>query len=514
MRINYLSYDDRLRKQALTQAPEAENMCRKNSIVSTNERSSVNSFNNGSNMRNQNDVAAINFEGKISEKIFKSKLFNDLLWGFENKTALAQNGVALVVAGGFRPATNILMANKEDRDDCYHAATHSISSALVGFGVTCSVMKPFTDAVKKFKNNPAKYLKPEMAGFYGLEELGPRKVQTSRMFKSTCKMTEMIPEIAIGVPKAMLTIALIPPILKYFFGIEKKKHDNKPAVAENVKAEVVKNEAKEAEIQKGEETNSPNFTGAKRSRGIFKELRVRARKLRMAYDKKVVESIAKNYYGATMQSKPMKWLGEKTIDMDAIQVCSIVNSAIISTMYTIRTLQNKDLKKERRNTLAVNDVLTFLLSTASALLLDNGLANRWSKVTHNYAATQLGMTPQALTEAIEKANELLGKGTIKNAEDYTRDVIKHKDLNFKIKGMGLVKSLLVFGMVYRYLVPVFVMKPANKIGAKLNKHLHEKEMQKELAEMNEKIEEKKEDEIRAKALKDIKELDDIDEIDD
>jgi len=69
-------------------------------------------------------------------------------------------------------------------------------------------------------------------------------------------------------------------------------------------------------------------------------------------------------------------------------------------------------------------------------------------------------------------------------------------------------------MVYRYLVPVFVMKPANKIGAKLNKHLHEKEMQKELAEMNEKIEEKKEDEIRAKALKDIKELDDIDEIDD
>ena len=160
MRINYLSYDDRLRQLALTQAPEAENMCRKNSTVSTIESGSVNSNNNGSNMRKQNnDVAAINFEGKISQKIFKSKLFNDLLYGFENKTALAQNGVALVVAGGFRPATNILMANKDDREDCYHAATHSISSATVGFGVTCSVMKPFTDAVKKFKENPAKYLK-------------------------------------------------------------------------------------------------------------------------------------------------------------------------------------------------------------------------------------------------------------------------------------------------------------------------------------------------------------------
>ena len=32
-----------------------------------------------------------------------------------------------------------------------------------------------------------------------------------------------IPDWVIGVPRAMLTIALIPPILKYVFGLEKKK---------------------------------------------------------------------------------------------------------------------------------------------------------------------------------------------------------------------------------------------------------------------------------------------------
>ena len=39
-------------------------------------------------------------------------------------------------------------------------------------------------------------------------------------------LVKNIPDWVIGVPRAMLTIALIPPILKYVFGLEKKK---KPA---------------------------------------------------------------------------------------------------------------------------------------------------------------------------------------------------------------------------------------------------------------------------------------------
>ena len=49
---------------------------------------------------------------------------------------------------------------------------------------------------------------------YNIPELGPRKVQGSRIFKATCKMTEMIPEIIIGVPKAMLTICVRQPSVK------------------------------------------------------------------------------------------------------------------------------------------------------------------------------------------------------------------------------------------------------------------------------------------------------------
>ena len=232
MKIDFLQSENRLRSKSQAPGMCGERNVHREITALCDERRSMNNNINGSNMRNEN-VAAINFTGQrpgpFAKWLYKSKMFNSMLKFFEEKTALAQNGVALVVAGGFRPATNILMAGKDDREDSYHAATHAISSAGVGFGVTCAVMKPVTDGVKRFKENPAKYLDPKMASFYGIESLGARKVQTSKIFKNTCKFIEMIPEISIGIPKAILTIALIPPILKYAFGIEKggskKKED-------------------------------------------------------------------------------------------------------------------------------------------------------------------------------------------------------------------------------------------------------------------------------------------------
>ena len=85
---------------------------------------------------------------------------------------------------------------------------------------------------------------------------------------------------------------------------------------------------------------------------------------------------------------------------------------------------------------------------------------------------------------------------IKNAEDYTRDVIKAKDLNNKIKGMGIFKSLFIFGMIYRYVVPVLIMKPANKFGAKYNKKQAEK-----LETENKRIEMLKDYEAKAEQIK-------------
>ena len=62
--------------------------------------------------------------------------------------------------------------------------------------------------------------------------------------------------------------------------------------------------------------------------------------------------------------------------------------------------------------------------------------------------------------------------------------------------MGIFKSLFIFGMIYRYVVPVVIMKPANKLGAKYNKS-HAEKMDAE----NKRIEMLKDYEAKAEMIK-------------
>ena len=170
-----------------------------------------------------------NLGNTISDKILGSEKFKKLLEVFEEKTVVAQALVALVVAGVLRPATNMAMAGKNDREDSMYAAAHAISSAVIGFVVSSIVMAPFDKAFKKIKNDPKKYLSG-LEDLLGVKEIGKRKLEKSKPYKNISKVAQMIPDsIILGVPKAMMTIALIPPVLKYVFGWEKKpKNQVKP----------------------------------------------------------------------------------------------------------------------------------------------------------------------------------------------------------------------------------------------------------------------------------------------
>ena len=186
---------------------------------------------NGSRASKKTSEAAVkvfnNLGHSISDKLFQNKKFQKLVEIFETKTVVAQSLVALVVAGIFRPATNMAMAGKEDREDSMYAASHAIASAIIGFVVSSIVMAPFDKAFRKVKDNPKKYLQG-LENILGVPEIGKRKLEKSRPYKNISKVAQMIPDtLVLGVPKAMLTIALIPPILKYVFGLEKKPKQQK-----------------------------------------------------------------------------------------------------------------------------------------------------------------------------------------------------------------------------------------------------------------------------------------------
>ena len=234
------------------------------------------------------------------------------------------------------------------------------------------------------------------------------------------------------------------------------------------------------------------------------------------YDK-LTSFIDKNYYGKFYHTKFAKWLVDKTKDMDANKFTThmaVLGSTLISAMYTVRTLQNDKLDPEKKKTLAINDVMTWGIATFLTYFADKKLAKFSENQTTRYAANYLkknpesdaaknakvlgDWTPENIKEVMKTVGERLRKNltpeqivekfgaeieeSYSSIEKFNLDVLKDKKLDGRIKGMGILKSLFIFGMIYRYIVPVLVMKPANKLG----NYLHQRAEQKQTLEQNNK----------------------------
>ena len=253
----------------------------------------------------------------------------------------------------------------------------------------------------------------------------------------------------------------------------------------------------------------PQFTGFAT---VAKEVANSAAPKAQGWYDKLTEWIAKNYYARFYNSKAAKFIVDHTKSPkwnNMTTHMSALGSTLISGMYVMRTLQNDKLDPEKRKTLAINDGLTWVLSTAGAYLLDSKLGNLCDKATTRFAANYLLDNPEARrtdlfgewnpkdlkqmmsewykhikpeSEEGAKLVKDLGEKAYKNIREFNLDILKNKKLTTQIDGIGVLKSLFVFGMVYRYIVPVIVMKPANYIGRKI----HEKNAQQEQVDQTKK----------------------------
>lgn len=170
------------------------------------------------------------------DKILKSKWFNKLTpYTFlHNISASALAG--LLMAGIMRPGTIMSLSGKKDKEDNIYASGHAMASGIMGFLVSTAITSPFDESIKKvfddkkfargkFKEIDEKIAKlsaEKEAKTISEEALKELKILMNRR-SALNTFVKNIPDWIIGVPRAMLTIALIPPILKYVFGLEKKK---------------------------------------------------------------------------------------------------------------------------------------------------------------------------------------------------------------------------------------------------------------------------------------------------
>lgn len=182
--------------------------------------------NNSGNLTDKSEVAAITFEGNLGNRIGQSKTFNWILEKTDKHNVAASAFIALILAGVLRPLAIMSLPGKKDKDDKIYASGHSMASGVIGFAFSTLVTAPLDTAINKIKKDPAKFSAEHLAKLKktakeGLTELERNVAGRTVDALETC--LKNVPDWIIAVPRAMLTIALIPPILKYVFGVEKKK---------------------------------------------------------------------------------------------------------------------------------------------------------------------------------------------------------------------------------------------------------------------------------------------------
>ena len=232
--------------------------------------------------KNNNSGYNVNFSGGLhnkseaAAKSFMEKLMNnrgfDWLTGFAGEhNVAAASLVGLFLAGGLRPALTISLPGKKDKEDKIYAAGHSMASGLIGFGFSTLITTPldsgikyiFKDANKMRQEDFDKLSKEEIADYMrqnngeaipirklkkGLtivsdkvDEINALKhqlysvndfVERGKIYAKIRNLENIVKGIetsmhnvtewVIAIPRAALTIALIPPILKYVFHLEKR----------------------------------------------------------------------------------------------------------------------------------------------------------------------------------------------------------------------------------------------------------------------------------------------------
>ena len=297
-------------------------------------------------------------------------------------------------------------------------------------------------------------------------------------------LVKNIPEWAICVPRAMLTIALIPLILKYVFGLTKTPK-NKPADAQqqtdfnNLKA------GKDINIflaNKNNNAKNVNFNGKLPEAAV--ETVVNAGKSSKAgglYDK-FTDFIANKFTSPIINSKKMQNISDKWKDSEFLfNHVSTVTSTVISGVYMQRTLANDNLEDDKKKILAINQGLTFAISTFLSYTIDSKLNNWWERVTAQFIGARADEKDFAKTFAVaqkERNAQIKTNKKLKplKALDFAKDkrLVLPTNIDKLVNGMGLLKKMAVIGIIFRLAVPIAATPLASWVEELRQKHTQKK----------------------------------------
>ena len=361
-----------------------------------------------------------------------------------------------------------------------------------------------------FKKNP-NFLKKLKENFQGIND----KSTLSEAYDSFWKNIAGSP---VAILKAKVASLLLPGVVAFIFAkktleMQQQKSERKNYAFSNTTlgaSENFKNVQKQFENYLNKSSKQISFTGS--ASGIL------------------IDNIAK-----TIESASMSNFGEKAVNILAKTKkpsarMADIESALLTCYWVQNTARSKKIDPDQKLGLNIQSVLVTLVSSTCALALDTLLDGLIKKGENRYSAIlqenisklaqeirqgkQVDNLKEAIKESCKKLNnpEGIAKAIIKKGININ-DTAQVKQIAEKLastygKKLSKFKSLTIFTLVVRFLVPVLMVKPAGKLKQKIKKNMEEKNKQiKEIKEdIKEEIKEIKED-IKEEA-KEKKEKDD------
>ncbi|MCR4881671.1 MAG: hypothetical protein K6A44_06955 [bacterium] len=256
-----------------------------------------------------NNNANTNFNGFMNSKV----LLKTAEFASDNG-ALFAAGTALVLSAFVRPIA-ILATPKAQQENKEYATAKSIASSLVGFGIMALVSNPIINAVKNIEKNPSDYLNEKaIKAFQGAEN----NLAASSKFKFSSQMFKLGSGLVAILPKALITCALIPPLMSLFF--------NKDVKNTNL-----------AEI---------NFKDKKASDGVSFG----------ANTGKFTNKLSE-LFGSIMNTQKAQNFAEKYHNTNFPQHMFSANDILATALFAKFTASNKKIKEERKKTLIMNSAI-------------------------------------------------------------------------------------------------------------------------------------------------------------
>lgn len=380
----------------------------------------------------ENPSGRLSFKGraqigtKVAEGLAKNGAFNKFLDVISANSLVADGLIALFLTAVMRPLSIFVIPAKDEKEkkkNNYQVA-HSIATGVLGLGMTLAVAEPLKRGVMKVIKNPAKYMKTDAA--YTKE----------RVFKETA--TRIHQPIFLPI-RAALTIAVIKPILEAL-GLKKTQQELSPATKAKIEYSMMS--------FKGDEVNKAfqNFAGVSAamaagkiaSENITKSKNFNATpSFKGAPGAMVTEGIAKGV-GKLADTKKFKglveWLGKKDKWFPHLIAAE---SLLLSGFYMQQTAASKQIEKDQKPAMIINQGITAVLCTAGAYLIDN------------------------------KVNKMLDK--FKGVYKRVNPQMEQKMLDKRLQSIRLLGPLVIFTTIYRFVGPVVITPLANYISEKLPK---------------------------------------------